>query len=125
MRSDPEDADTPADVLYHGQDMGLGAVQQVGGEVARQDRFGLGAQELRPGWLGPPRRGVEPGLLQDFPRRRRRYFHSHAGQLTMDPAVAPAGVLADQPQDQCPDVPAGRWPAGLVADGPGGPAAAD
>jgi hypothetical protein len=47
MGSDPEDADTPAGVLYHSQDVGLGAVEQVGREeVARQDRLGLGAQEL-------------------------------------------------------------------------------
>ena len=44
---DSEDADAPDGVLYHGQDMGLGAVEQVGREeVARQDRLGLGAQEL-------------------------------------------------------------------------------
>jgi hypothetical protein len=43
----------------------------------------------------------------------------------VDPAVAPAGVLAGQTEDQGPDVPAGGWPPGLAADGPGGPAAAD
>ena len=47
MGSDPEDADAPAGVLDHGQDVGLGAVEQVGREeVARQDRLGRGAQEL-------------------------------------------------------------------------------
>jgi hypothetical protein len=47
MQSEPEDADTPGRVLDHGQDVGLGAVQQVDGEeVARQDRLGLGAQEV-------------------------------------------------------------------------------
>jgi hypothetical protein len=56
MESDSEDADAPVGVLYHGQDIGLGAVEQVDGEeVARQDRVGLGAQELRPGRLGPLR----------------------------------------------------------------------
>jgi hypothetical protein len=46
MQSDPENADTPAGVLDHGQDIRLGAVQQVGREeVARQDRLGLRAQE--------------------------------------------------------------------------------
>ena len=36
MQSDPEDADAPAGVLDHGQDISLGAVEQVGGEeVAR------------------------------------------------------------------------------------------
>jgi hypothetical protein len=53
-----------AGFLGGGQDMGLGAVQQVGGEeVACQDRLGLGAQELRPGTICPPRCGVDPGLL--------------------------------------------------------------
>src|ERR1017187_2354747 len=47
MQGDSEDADAPGGVLDHGQDIGLGAVQQVGREeVARQDRFSLKAQEL-------------------------------------------------------------------------------
>ena len=95
MQGDSEDADAPGGVLDHGQDVGLGAVQQVGGEqVARQDRLGLGAQELRPGRVCSSRRGVDVCLLQDFPHGRCRYFHSQADQLAVDPAVAPAGVLA-------------------------------
>jgi hypothetical protein len=43
----------------------------------------------------------------------------------MGPAISPVGVLTGQPADQCPDVAAGRWPAGPAACGPGGPAAAD
>ena len=47
MQSDAEDADAPGGVLYHGQNIGLGAVEQIGREeVARQDRLGLGEQEL-------------------------------------------------------------------------------
>ena len=126
MQGDPEDADAPGGVLDHGQDVGLGAVEQVRREeVARQDRLGLGAQEQRPGWPGPPRRGIDAGLLQDLPYRRRRDSYSQPGQFPVDPAVAPAGVLAGQPEDQGPDVPAGSRPAGLAAHGPGGPAAAD
>jgi hypothetical protein len=54
IRSDSENADAPAGVLDHGQDIGLGAVQRFGREeVARQDRLGLGAQEQRPGRIGP------------------------------------------------------------------------
>jgi hypothetical protein len=46
MQSEPENADTLAGVLDHGQDAGLGAVEQVGSdEVTRQDRLGLRAQE--------------------------------------------------------------------------------
>jgi hypothetical protein len=126
VRGGSEDADAPGGVLDHGQDVGLGAVEQVGGEqVARQDCLGLGAQELRPGRTCPSRRGAGSGFLQDFPHRRCRYLHSQASQLAVDPAVPPFGILAGQPKDQGPDVPAGRRAAGLAADGPGGPAAAD
>ena len=70
LQRDAKDADAPGRVLYHGQDIGLGAVQQVGGEeVARQDRLGLGAQELRPGRRGSARRGVDSGLFQNLPYR--------------------------------------------------------
>jgi hypothetical protein len=55
MEGDAEDADAPGRGLDYGQDVGLGAVEQVDREeveqvdreeVARQDRLGLGAQEL-------------------------------------------------------------------------------
>jgi hypothetical protein len=47
MQGDAEDSDAPGRVLDYGQDVGLGAVEQVDGEeVARQDRLGLRAQEL-------------------------------------------------------------------------------
>jgi hypothetical protein len=47
MQGDAEDADAPGRVLDYGQDIGLGAVEQVDGEeVARQDDLGLGAQEV-------------------------------------------------------------------------------
>ena len=47
MQGDAEDSDAPGCVLDYGQDVGLGTVEQVDGEeVAGQDRFGLGAQEL-------------------------------------------------------------------------------
>ena len=43
-QSDSEDADSPGGVLDHGQDVGLGAIEQFRSEeVARQDRLGLGA----------------------------------------------------------------------------------
>jgi hypothetical protein len=126
VQGDAQDADAPGRVLEHGEDVGLGAVDQVGREeVARQDRVGLRTQELRPGRPGPPWRQIDPGGLQDLPRRRRGYLHSHAGQLAVNPAVPPAGVLAGQPDDQGPDVPAGGRAAARAAHGPGGPASAD
>jgi hypothetical protein len=70
VQGDSEDADTPGGVLDHRQDVGLGAIEQVGGEeVARQDRLGLGAQELRPGRHGPAWRRVDSGLLENLPHR--------------------------------------------------------
>ncbi|MFI5062655.1 MAG: hypothetical protein ACHP9Z_01565 [Streptosporangiales bacterium] len=47
MEGDAEDSDAPGCVLDDGQDVGLGAVEQVDGEeVTGQDGLGLGAQEL-------------------------------------------------------------------------------
>jgi len=92
MQRDPENPDAPAGMLDHGQDVSLGAIEKAGcEEVARQDRLGLGAQEQRPGWPAPPRRGVDAGILLDLPDRRRRDSYSQPGQFPVDPAVAPAG----------------------------------
>ena len=93
-------------------------------KVARQDRLGLRAQELRPGRPGPSRRGAGAVGSWGSPNGRRRYLHSQPGQFPVDPAVAPSGVLPGQPEDQGLDVPAGGR-AGLAAHGPGGLAAAD
>ena len=94
MQRDAEDADPPGRVLDPGQDAGLGAAGQAGAEeVAGQDRLGLGAQELCPGRPGPPRRGADAVGLEDLPYGRRRNLDSQAGQLTVDPAVSPCGVL--------------------------------
>jgi hypothetical protein len=77
VQGDSEDTDVPGGVLDHGQDVSLGAVEQIcREEVARQDRLGLGAQEQRPGRHSPLRRGIDPGILQDFPYGRCRYLHS-------------------------------------------------
>src|ERR1019366_1266172 len=123
---DSEDADAPGRVLDHGQDVGPGAAGQVDGEeVACQDRVGLGAQELRPGGPGPARCGVGAVGLEDLPDGRRRDLDPRPGQLAVDPAVTPFGVLPGQPEDQGLDVRAGGRPAGPAALGPGGPAAAD
>ena len=126
VQGDAEDSDAPGRVLDHGQDVGLGAVEQVDcEEVAGQDRVGLGAQELRPSRPGPPRRGADAVGLEDLPYGRRRDSHCQAGQFPVDPAVAPFRVFACEPEGQGLDVPAGGRAAGLAAHGPGGPAAPD
>ena len=71
MQGHSENADAPGRVLYYGEDISLGAVEQVGREeVAGQDRLSLRTQELRPGRPGPPRRRVDSGILQNFPGPR-------------------------------------------------------
>ena len=89
VQGDAEDVDTPGRVLDHGQDVGPGAVEQVGREeVARQDRLGLRAQELRPGRPAPPA-GVDAAGLEDLPHGRRCDVNAQASQLTVDPPVPP------------------------------------
>jgi hypothetical protein len=73
--------------------------------------------------IGAARAGS--GLPQNFPHHRRGCLHSQVGQLAVDPAVAPFGVLAGEPEHQGPDFAAGGRSAGLAAHGPGGPAGAD
>ena len=60
-----EDMDAPSAVLDRGHHVGLGAVEQIHGEeVARDNRLGLGTQELRPSRSAPSRSGVDAVLLR-------------------------------------------------------------
>ena len=63
--------------------------------------------------------------LEDLPDGGRCDLNPQAGELAVDPAVSPFGVLAGQPEDQGSNVPAGRRPAGPSALGSTGPAVAD
>jgi hypothetical protein len=83
MLGDAEDADAPAAVLDHGQDVSLGAAGQAGGEdVARQDRLGLERRNC--GQAFPVRRGA--GSIPAF------FKISHgvdAATITPRPASSP------------------------------------
>jgi len=91
----------------------------------RQDRLSLRTQELRPGRTGPSQRRVDAVGFKDLPNGRRRDLYSQPGQFPVDSPVSPFGVLPRQPENQGLDVPAGRRPAGLAAQGSRRPAAAD
>jgi hypothetical protein len=86
-------------------------------EVAGEDRLGLAGQERPPGLPGAPGCGIDTGVLEDLPHRRRRDLISQAGTGTPTsgcpaPSPAPARVW-----------PAGAAPAGLTPpDQPGVPA---
>jgi hypothetical protein len=82
-----------------------------GKEVARDDAAGLRAQEGPPRLRRPTRRGIDPGLLQDRPNGAGGDPDTESCELALDPPVAPAGVLAREPQDQRADIRIGRGPA--------------
>jgi hypothetical protein len=110
---DTENPDPAAAVLDHGQDVNLGAVQQVGGEeVQRQDHLRLGPQELRPPGAIPARGRIDARVLEDLPHRRRRHGHAQRGEFAVDTPVTPRLVLTRQPQHHRPDIAARRRTAG-------------
>ncbi len=81
-------------MLDDGQDIDLGAVEQVGGEeVQRQDPLRLGPQELGPARAVPVGSRIDPGALEDLPDRGRRDRDAQSGKLAVVPPVAPGLVL--------------------------------
>jgi hypothetical protein len=107
MGGSAQDPDPAGSVLDRGQHVGLRTVQQAGGlQVQRQDRLGLGAQELRPARAGAPGR-------------------CHASSRSPRPSKAPRSHRArptrrrsaDTPNAHCQPpcaVPGGRHGAGSV-----------
>src|SRR3954470_7428805 len=101
MRGDTEDVHPAAGVL---DDEEPGQPVQGDGveveQVAREDRVGLGPQELGPGWSGPSGRGVDAGVVQDCPDGGGADLVAEAGEFAVDAAVAPGGVLGGQADHQ-------------------------
>jgi len=73
-------------------------------EVALEDGRRLPAQKLRPARLEPPRRRLDPRFAQNRPDRARRDPDAEPNELSLDPSVPPARVLARQAHDQLADV---------------------
>ena len=71
-----------------------------GQEVARDHALRLRAQERPPRRARPPRRRRDPAALQHRAHRRRGNPQPELAQLADDPPVAPARVLAREPQNQ-------------------------
>ena len=69
-------------------------------EVGRDDRLGLGADELRPRRSGAVATRVDPGGPQNLPHGGRGDGVTELVEFTVDPAVAPRRVLAGQANDQ-------------------------
>jgi hypothetical protein len=123
---DAENADAPGGVLDHREDIDGRAIEQVDGEEAGgQDGCCLGAKELAPCRAGPAWGRVEPRLLRRLPHGRRRDADAQAGQLTVDPAVAPPRILAGQAKHQAAHIAVDRRAPGPFAPGLGCPASAN
>jgi hypothetical protein len=92
-------------------------------QVAGQDCLGLRAEELRPGWSGAPRGGIDPGRVQDLPDGGGADSVAKSGEFAVDAPIPPGRILGGQAQDQRADTggDGGSTRAGVR----GSPAAAD
>jgi hypothetical protein len=62
--------------------------------------------------------GADARLAEDLPDGRRRHFQAEPVDLTGDPLVTPARVLASEAEDELTDLPADRRSAGPAGVGP-------
>jgi site-specific DNA recombinase len=83
-------------------DVGLRPLYINGEEVAGEPRRRVLAQERAPVQLATLRCRRNTGRLENVAHQRGRDVDTEPAQLTDDPDVAPAGVLARQPNDQRP-----------------------
>ena len=94
MQRDSEDADPPGRMLDHGQD--VGRVPSSRSAVKKSHARIAPAWERRNcGQAGPVRRGAGPvpSALRISRTAGAVGLDSRAGQLAVDPAVSPSGVL--------------------------------
>src|SRR6266516_5605453 len=89
-----------------------------GEEIDGEHALGLRPQKGRPGESGALAGRAEPRLPQDLSHRCRRNGDAEAVQLTGEPLIAPARVLARQPKHQRTDLAADRRPTAASAIGP-------
>ena len=90
-------------------------VEEIGGEHGR----GLSVQELPPGRVGLPfRRGRDLQGLEDPADRGGADPVAEPEQLTLDPLVSPAVILAGEPLDQHDDLSGDRRAARPVRVSP-------
>jgi hypothetical protein len=75
-----------------------------GEEVARDDRRGVGRQELAPAELGASAGRRDAALPEDLGDRRRRHSLTDTCQLADDPLISPARVLTCKTQNQVTDL---------------------
>src|SRR5664280_3392265 len=91
-----------------------------GEEVAGDDAFRLGPEELGPGRAAPSRGRPRPGRSEQGADRRRAHSEAELAKLALDPHAAPARVLAGEAEDECAELGIDRRPARATrsAEGP-------
>jgi hypothetical protein len=116
VRGDPGQVHPPGAVLDEEQHVQTAQEHRIDAEeVHREDRLRLGFQECPPGLPGSPGRGIDAGIFEDLPYRRRGQLPPEPGQLTMDTPVSPPRVVPGHLQDQRPYRLRGSRPAGGTA----------
>jgi hypothetical protein len=81
-------------------------------EVDCENAVSLGGKELSPAWSGSSRCGRQAGLAQDGAHGCGGEAMAKSEQLPGDALIAPAGILAGQPQHGLTKVRRDRWAAG-------------
>ena len=110
-----EDVDPAIGDLQHEQH--VQALEQDGlsmEEVAGQDPFGLGGQELLPGQAGAARCRVDTASFEAQPHRAWCEVLSKPGKFTVDAPLAPRRVVGCHRQDQATQLWHRRGPTGLA-----------
>ena len=94
MRGDAQDVHCPGLDLHDEQHIQATQTDRVEvEEVCGDQTRGLGAQELLPGRVRPPRGWTDSTALKD-PDRAGTNAVTHSGEFTLDPSMAPGGVFA-------------------------------
>lgn len=113
--SHPSDVQVPCAMLKKHQRVQASAKRGIDGEeVCCDDALGLGGKELAPGRSAAARRRGDARRVQDLPDRRGGDPLPESGHLSLNPPMAPARILAGQPQHQRFD----RRPGGRASGAP-------
>ena len=111
---DPAGAD-----FYHEQDVEAAQPDGVEGEeIGGQQTCGLRAEEGPPSGVCSAGCRAEPSGGQDPADGAGAYAVAESGELSLETAVAPGGILLCQTQHQSPDLVINRWTARSVGVGP-------
>lgn len=112
----PSDVQAPRAVFEEGQRVQPSAECGVDvEEVCSDDAFGLGGEELVPGWAGAVRGRGDARSVDDLPYRRGGDLVPEPRQLALDPPVAPPRILAGESKHEVFDCRSSGWPTGAPA----------